>query len=139
MPSVLKGVSQHRLMPPRLTQLLLRSLVLLMHHLEITLILVDRLLDTSSCSIACLLTGKLLYSDRSLDLPLRLSYTLSQPLASNRNTRIASAAILASRSIPRRLSSVTMRRLYALFKVTQIASKQSFATLISTKCSFARR
>jgi hypothetical protein len=33
----------------------------------------------------------------------------------------------------------TMRRLYALFKVTQTVSKKSFAMLISTKCGFARR
>jgi hypothetical protein len=136
---VLKGVSQHRLMPPKSTQILRPSLVLLMHRLEITLKLVDRLLDTYSCSIACQSTRKLLYFDQSPNLPLRLSCTLSQPLASNRNIGIASAAISALRCTPRRLFGVTMRRLYALFKVTQIASKQSFVTSISTKCGFARR
>jgi hypothetical protein len=40
-------------MLPRSTQLLRPSLVLLMHHLEMTLRLVDRLLDTSSCYTAC--------------------------------------------------------------------------------------
>jgi hypothetical protein len=55
---------------------------------------------------------------------------LSPLLALNHNTGINFAAILASRFIPRRLLGVTMLRLYASWKATQIAFKQSFAMLI---------
>ena len=111
--SVLEEESLHRSTLPKSTQLPLPSLVLLMHHLEMMLRRVDRLLAMSLCSIACQSTGKQLYFDQSLDLLLRLSYTLSQPLALSRNTRIDSAATLALRFLLRRPSGVTMHRLYA--------------------------
>jgi hypothetical protein len=117
----------------------LPSLVLLMHHLEIILRLVNYLLDISLYFIACLLTRKLLCFDQSLDPLLRQSYMLSQLLVLSRNTRIASAVILAFSFILRSLSSVTMLKQYALFKVILIASKQSCDILISIKCGFAKR
>jgi hypothetical protein len=64
---------------------------------------------------------------------------LSQLLALNHNTGIDSAAILALRFILRRLSGVTMLRLYASWKATQIAFKQSFATLIFIRCGLAKK
>jgi hypothetical protein len=85
------------------------------------------------------LTGKPLCFDQLPVLPLRQSFMLSLLPALNHNTGIDSAAMLALRFIPRRLSGVTMRRLYALLKATSIASKQSFATSISIKCGFAKR
>jgi hypothetical protein len=136
---VLKEVSLLRPMLPRLTRQLLSSLVLLMHHLQTILRLVDCLLDMSSCFMACLPTGKPLCFGQSLVQPLKQSCTLSQLLALNHNTGIAFATTLALPFILRRLSGVTIRRLYALPKVTLIAFKQSFALLISTKRGFARR
>jgi hypothetical protein len=138
LPSMLKGVSQHRLTLPKLTQIL-PSLALLMHRLEMTLRLVDHLLDMSSCFMACLLTGKPLYFDQLLDLLLRQNFMLSQLLVLNRNTGIASAAISAFSFTLRKLSGVKMLKQCALFKVILTASKQSCDTLISIKCGFAKR
>jgi hypothetical protein len=64
---------------------------------------------------------------------------LSQLLAWNRNTGIASAIISAFSFIPRKLSGMIMLRQCALFKVILTASKQSCDTLISIKCGFAKR
>jgi hypothetical protein len=75
----------------------------------------------------------------SFNLLLKQSCTLSQLLALNHNIEIASAATSASRFTPRRLSGVTMRRLYASLKAQSTASKQSFITSISIRCGFARR
>jgi hypothetical protein len=136
---VLEGVSLPRPLPLRSTHHSLRSLVLLMHHSETTQRLVGYLLDMSLCFIVCLLTRRLLYSDQSLALRLEQSSMLSPLLALNHNTGIDSAAILASRFIPRRLFSVTMLRLYALWKATQIVFKRSFATLIFIRCGSAKR
>jgi hypothetical protein len=67
------------------------------------------------------------------------SCTLSQLLTSNRNAETASALTLASGFIPRRLSGLPMRRQYAVFNVTLIASRQCFAMSMSTTCDFVRR
>jgi hypothetical protein len=134
-----RGVSLLRPMRPKSTQQLLPSLVLLMHYLETMLRLVNHLLDMSLCSMACLLIRKLLCFSQSLVLPLKQSCTLSQLPALNRNTGTASAATSTSRFIPRRVSGMTMHRLYALLKVTLIAFKRSFAMSISIKCGSARR
>jgi hypothetical protein len=96
------------------------------------------MLDTSLCFMTCLLIGKLLCFGQSLVLPLKQSFTLSQLLALNRNTGIASAATLASHFIPRRLFGVTTLRLYAWYKATLIKSNSSFVTLISIRCGSAR-
>jgi hypothetical protein len=64
---------------------------------------------------------------------------LSPLLALNYNSRIDSAAILASHLILRSLFGVTMLRLYASWKATQVAFKQSFATLIFIRCGSAKR
>jgi hypothetical protein len=64
---------------------------------------------------------------------------LSLLLVLNHNTVTDSAIILASCFTPRRLFSMTMLRLYALWKVMQIAFRQSFAMLISIRYGCARR
>jgi hypothetical protein len=55
------------------------------------------------------------------------------------HVRIASVATLASHFRQRSLFSVTMPRLFALYKATLIRSKLSFDTLVSIKCGFAKR
>jgi hypothetical protein len=110
-----------------------------MYYLEITKKLVDYLLDTSSCYTVYLLIRKLLCSNQSPVLLLRQSFMHSLLLVLNHNTRIDFTVILALPFTLRRLSGATIRRLYALLKVTLITFKQSFAMWISTKCGFARR
>jgi hypothetical protein len=56
-------------------------------------------------------------------LLLKQSCTLSQLLALNHNIEIASAATSASHFTPRRLSGVTMRRLYALLKAPSVTKQ----------------